>query len=137
VKLIGHQYLIGIPVLPAAEISPNARVHWTKRQRAVRLYRQAVYLAAVDFRNTLERQQSVRVEPIGRARLDFRFVFDLQRVRDPDNCIAMAKPAIDALVHAGLLAGDSAEQVTIGAVHLDVDPKLAPLTEISIAEVGE
>lgn len=128
-------WLIGVSALPAAEISPNARVHWSARQRAVREYRAAVYLAAVDFRNTLERQQRAPLKPIMPARLDLRFVFGTDRLRDADNYIAMAKPAIDALVQAGFLAGDTAEQLSIGSVHLDTDPAVAPLTEIGIREV--
>jgi len=38
--------------------------------------------------------------------------------RDPDNCLASAKSAIDALKDAGVIRGDSKKYVRIGEVRL-------------------
>ncbi len=117
--------------LPPAELSPNARVHWSGRQRAARVYFDAVYYSCVDAINRVGQER----RPYSNASLKLTFVFPQDRKRDRDNLISMFKPGLDALVKVGLLEDDDSRHLDIGEVKVEVDKERAPLTIIELAEL--
>ncbi len=126
---------IEVPQLPGEELSPNARVHWTGRHQASSIYGQAVFYCCVDVLNRLERLPwRLGFPPFRRPRLDLTFVFREYRERDEDNLRAQFKPGQDAIVRAGLIEGDSAEQIILGKISIEVDKERAPLTIIELQE---
>ena len=68
------------------------------------------------------------------ARLDLTMVYAVERVRDRDNIISMFKPGLDAVVRAGLIAGDDSKRLHWGDVNIEVDRDRAPLTIIELKE---
>jgi len=53
-------YELTLP-LPPKECSPNARTHWARKAKAVRVYRQACFIA---FHNARARGQLCRFETL-------------------------------------------------------------------------
>lgn len=126
---------IEVPLLPGEELSPNARVHWTGRHQAAKTYGQAVFYCCVDERNRLHRLPwRPGFPPFRRPRLDLTFVFSEYRERDEDNLRAQFKPGQDAIVHAGLIEGDSPKHIVLGKISIEVDKDRAPLTIIRLEE---
>ena len=131
--------MIEISQLPPRECSPNWRGHWAERYKAARVYREAVYYACVDVRNTLERVPGApRFRPFEKARLDLTFVFPHYQERDEDNLRTRFKPGQDALVQAELIRGDSPEHLVLGGINIVIDRDRAPLTiiELKVEEGG-
>ncbi len=118
-------------MLPPAELSPNARVHWAERYRAAQSFLEAVYYSCVHAMNQAGREKW----PYCKARVSLTFVFPQGRRRDKDNLVAMFKPGLDSLVKIGLLRDDDSEHLEIGAVNIEVDPTRAPLTIIELDEI--
>lgn len=87
--------------LPPKELSPNARVHWAKKFRAVREYRSLAKFHA-GIAGAL-----CRGLPWERAEVSLTFYFPHKRVRDGDNAIASMKAAFDGMSDAGVIANDS------------------------------
>lgn len=85
---------------PPWETSPNSRVHFQQRGRAVRAYREAC--AAVLYTAVRE---AVWL-PSGPARLVLTFVLRDHRRQDVDGLLSRFKPGLDALVAAGALVDD-------------------------------
>lgn len=116
-----REFKIELPLPPLA-CSPNGRVHWGAKARAVREYRAACgYLT---------------VKQIGRRRAQGKVIIDLDfylarpelpdglyRPRDEDNAIAASKAAIDSLKDCGLVTQDSKRYVRIGSVNLRTTKK--------------
>lgn len=76
---------------PPAACSPNARVHWTKKSKAAKSYREACHLLA--------KQAGIQA-PKGEALLMIEFVPPDRRRRDDDNLLAMFKAGRDGLADA-------------------------------------
>ncbi|GAI51277.1 unnamed protein product, partial [marine sediment metagenome] len=74
--------------------------------------------------------------PFKRARLNLTFVFAYQRRWDEDNLRARFKPGQDALVRAGLLEGDTMDNLGMGKIEVEVDKSRAPLTIIELEEIN-
>lgn len=111
-----RQFVIDLP-LPPIECSPNARVHWGKKARAVREYREACGYLVVKQLGRRRAQGQITID------LDFflakpKFPDGLCRPRDEDNAIACAKVGIDSLRDSGLITDDSKKHVRIGNVSL-------------------
>lgn len=99
--------LVTLP-LPPKELSPNARVHWAKKQKVVREYRRlAAISAAIAMRNTGAPHWE-------RATVQATFYFRQRRRRDADNLTSWCKCYYDGLADAGVVANDS------GFTHLPV-----------------
>ncbi len=120
-------------LLPPQECSPNARVHWARRYKAAKSFQAAVQITAVDVRNRYEQQGWSF--PFGRTSASFIFVAAQSRSRDTDNWLARMKPGIDALVHAGILAGDDTDHLVIKSLEFKVDKYRSPLTIIRLREL--
>lgn len=112
-------------------ISPNARVHYQVRARAVREVKLAVAIAVT--RGALVPMRApILVDPL--------YVVPNERRRDPDNYAAMLKPVLDGLVEAGVLVADDRHHLTLGPVRWRVEKGLRrlelTLTEIDNAPAG-
>lgn len=126
---------IEVPFLAPAECSPNWRGHWAQRNKAAKVYQEAVYYACVDARNSLERVPwRPGFPPFEKARLTLTFIFPYFRLRDEDNLRAMFKPGQDALVQAELIKGDSPEHLVLGAINIIIDQHRSPCTIIELEE---
>jgi Holliday junction resolvase RusA-like endonuclease len=91
---------------PPSELSGNGRLHWAKRQRAVREYREDCRRLAYSERNGARGVSFPLTPPVT---LHVLFVLPDHRRRDFDNLSASLKPGIDGLVAAGVIADDSVE----------------------------
>ena len=97
---------IELPYLPPKEFSRNSRVHSTALHRV----KDQVY---DDILITLlESGFKKDVQPLDTATVTFTFYIPDKRNRDADNLITSAKPMLDGLVRAGVIADDNL--VTIG-----------------------
>lgn len=76
---------------PPRELSPNARVHWARRSKAAKAYKQACYL--------LTKQAGIQA-PEGRVLLALEFVPPDRRRRDDDNILAAFKSGRDGIADA-------------------------------------
>ncbi|MBA7683404.1 hypothetical protein ES703_91768 [subsurface metagenome] len=121
---------IEIPYVPPVEYSLNWRGAWPQRYQAGRVYGLAVFYICVDYRNRLG-NEFIQIQI---ARLDLTMVYAVERVRDRDNIISMFKPGLDAVVRAGLIAGDDSKRLHWGDVNIEVDRDRAPLTIIELKE---
>lgn len=99
---------------PGKLLSMNDRMHWTKKARATKAWREAAHFGAL--------------ESLGRARRMFGVpalvtvtlpVRDA-RPRDPHNLFATVKPIVDGLTDAGLWPDDTSEWVSVTepAIHV-------------------
>lgn len=104
--------------LPAKQLSPNARVCWQAKARAVKQYRSISFFVSQQFPS---RWKSAEVEST--------FYFRDRRRRDRDNLLASLKAAFDGIASAGIVDDDA--NLTHLPVRLEVD-RDAPRVEISI-----
>ena len=74
---------------PPADLSPNARQHWSKLARAKKAYRTACAWTAKE-------QGAKRIEA-ERLHLSITFVPPNRRAHDLDNCLARMKSGLDGL----------------------------------------
>ena len=120
---------IEVPMLPGAALNPNARNHWTGRYTAARDLRKATWAVAYNANPDHE----VLFE---KAKISVTFVYKSHQVTpDPDNAVAMLKPALDGLVDAKILRDDTRHHVSyVLPFDYEVDPERAPLTVIDIGE---
>lgn len=111
--------------LPPAELSPNRRVHWAKKARAVKYYRA---FAAVVARCAPNYRK-------GWERAEVRAVFHLPdaRRRDPDNLMAAMKAAWDGFVDAGVLADDNGLILHPPVLAID---RAHPRVEVTLTEAA-
>jgi Holliday junction resolvase RusA-like endonuclease len=88
-----------VPSCPADVLSPNARVHWSARNRAVREYRALAKYAAM--------QDGRPVTVLGPVDISVRVLWPARRRKsDADNALASCKAALDGLVDAGVIGDD-------------------------------
>ena len=92
-------FSITIPRLPPAECSPNSRVHWREKGRAVAIAKDEA-IAAV-------KAQEWSGPPVQAALIHVSWGVKDKRKRDTDNFVARTKPFIDGIVQVGVLADDS------------------------------
>jgi hypothetical protein len=126
---------IEVSQLPPVECSPNWRGHWSQRHEASIVYQTAVYYECIQVKNAAIALDS-EWHPFKRPRLDLTFVFPCQRKRDEDNLRARFKPGQDALVLAGLIKGDTKDNLILGDINIEVDRLKAPLTVIELREAA-
>lgn len=118
-----------IPMLPRSELNPNARVSPFKRAGAAAELRKAAWAIAYNANPA----HDVMFE---KARIKVTLVYpNHQLTPDPDNLIAMLKPALDGIVDAKIIPNDTKDHVRYVLPMLyEVDPERAPLTVIEIKE---
>lgn len=111
---------------PAKELSPNARVHWTRVAKAKKSYLTACYNLA------LEQRQFVWRLPDGPLTLELEFSKPSRRKMDQDNLIARMKSGIDGVCKA-LRIDDSRFKTIIASFEPDwAQPK--GLVRLTITE---
>jgi Holliday junction resolvase RusA-like endonuclease len=98
--IIGH--------LPERELSPNSRVHWSVKGKAVR--------TAKDEIGWLAKEQWHDDKPMMMARISYLFHLKDRRVRDLDNLLASCKAYQDGLIEAGVIFYDDSQHLEIGSV---------------------
>lgn len=92
-----------LPV-PDRALSPNARVHWSVKGKAVSAARVA---AAVEANRVLfERRPPMPPPRWEKARCHAVLFHKGKRTPDPDNFVASLKPYLDGIADAGLMAND-------------------------------
>lgn len=84
--------------LPDRKLSPNARVHWAAKARAVKFAKERAYYVA--------KKAGVGGLHWPAATMRATFFFKVARNRDRDNLAAMLKSVTDGIVAAGLLEND-------------------------------
>ena len=77
---------------PPKELSPNARLHWSKKSKAAKAYRAACYM--------LTKQAGVKVDWEGDVHAWMNFYPPDKRHRDDDNMIAAFKAGRDGMAEA-------------------------------------
>ena len=88
--------------IPPRELSPNARVHWAQKSRAVARYRNEAFLSALEAMG-----RDKKGFPWPGAILVAEFHFLTKRKRDRDNLAASLKSAIDGFADAGIVKDDN------------------------------
>lgn len=76
---------------PPKELSPNARVHWSKRSKAAKAYRHACRMLFM---------QAGITAPEGKVTLSLEFVPPTRHAMDDDNLIARFKAGRDGIADA-------------------------------------
>ena len=109
--------------LPPKELSPNARVHWAKKSRAVRAYRA---LAMAVARGYFAGNDPPRLT---QAKCQATFFHKDRRRRDPDNLLSSLKQVWDGFVDAKIFKDD--DQLTHLPIIKRID-KDNPRLEIEI-----
>ena len=105
---------------PPKELSPNARVHWSKKSKAAKAYRLDCFYLAKEARITARED--------GPISLRIEFVPPDRRGRDLDNMLASIKSGLDGLAEA-LKVNDKRFTLTLsvadrigGMVQIEVGP---------------
>lgn len=80
---------------PDKVLSPNARIHWARKAKAVKLARQAAWVAVLEHRAAAR-----AIGAQGRAVLNIEFCPPDKRRRDLDNLIASSKALNDGIADA-------------------------------------
>jgi crossover junction endodeoxyribonuclease RusA len=117
---------------PPPELSPNARPFWAVKHKVRKAYREECARLAKSARLALGPYLSWPLH--APVLLELRFLSATKRRRDRDNLIAWFKTGIDGLVDGGILADDSAENLVIGAVEVEVARK--PQVVVTLHEMG-
>jgi hypothetical protein len=110
-----------LPLPPRALSSNGSYGHWATHSKAVKRYREDCRLLAAAARGELY----TRFTPMEHARLSMRWVYcrtqgkDVYCPIDVGNAIYAAKPLIDSLIAAGIIAGDSADHLELGPVEIE------------------
>lgn len=104
--------------LPDRRLSPNARVCWQAKSRAVKAYRSEAFFIGQRFPTRWKA-----------AEAEATFFFRDKRRRDRDNLLASLKAAFDGIAAAGVVEDDA--DLTHLPVRVEVD-KANPRVEIKI-----
>lgn len=86
--------------LPERALSPNTRVYWSRKAKAVKRYRRLAHWIA----NAATIGQSP--ERWAKASVAIAAYYPTRRHPDPDNLIASLKAAFDGIADAGIVAND-------------------------------
>lgn len=113
--VVNERIVVEIPGLPAPELSPNYRGHWSRKARATRDFRQLGFVAA---------KEACHFEPpyYDKALLRITFVAPSRAyIRDDDNAVSSIKPALDGCVDAEIIKDDSPRHLRILQVVWNID----------------
>lgn len=117
--------------LPPRELSPNGRVHWRAKSRAVAEYRADCWYLALGASNGWATPD--------RARVSLAFGTKRDRLRpgyrptDPDNAWASMKACLDGMRDANVLRQDDHGALELGSV--TIDPKADPGLTITVEAI--
>lgn len=118
--MANKSYTITLP-LPPKELSPNARVHWAAKARAVKGYREYAWAEA---KRLIGRDAAPKWKN-ATAQATFHFLTFARR--DKDNFQAMLKPAFDGIRDAGIIDDDCGGEGSSGFTPLP--PIFAPVKD--------
>lgn len=126
---MSDRLVIELP-LPPKELSPNARVHWARKAKRTRAYR--------DEANLRTRAASVHLRklPWPRATAHLTFYWPDKRRRDVRNAEHAMKAAYDGIVDAGVIPDDDANTLR----HIPTDFELDatnPRVVVELTEQGQ
>lgn len=113
-------------VLPDMRLATNARrrADYWEQQKLTKEAKDQWYMLILS-------QKPQDTIPLDTVYVGFILHYKGKRKRDPDNILSALKPCIDALVLAGILAGDSSKEITTLSISVKVgEPQDA--TEIRI-----
>jgi crossover junction endodeoxyribonuclease RusA len=117
---------------PPAELSPNARLHWSKKAKAVSEYKELCYWLAIDARNKWELSYG-KWEPIEKAVVNLVFLVADKRQRDPDNLVAMCTPLLNAIRCPRGLEGYGARLIVADDVgHMELEWRIEQADEFGV-----
>ena len=88
--------VIVVPLTPLPALSPNARVHWTKRAKAVGIARTAAKLATLEAVGDDQRARIAAIPHLG-YRVQIAWEPKRHGARDEDNALASCKAIIDGI----------------------------------------
>jgi len=77
---------------PPKELSPNAAIHWAKKAKYKKMYRQACWALALEAK--------LECEKLGKIPMKITFYPPDRRHRDADNMVAAIKSGLDGLADA-------------------------------------
>ncbi len=112
---------------PAAVLSPNGRVHWARKSKAVAKHREWAYIAAIAAMRQCGWPKGVLAADIRTT-----FIDPTPRRRDRDNHQSMNKSYLDGFADAGVIANDSG--FVTHPVEFIVGPKRGVRFDITIAD---
>lgn len=97
--------VVDIPFAPPKAASPNSRVHWSKRSKETRVYREAARLAARDAYAIACANGQWSSRPLLEADHDIEIQWTIywpkwRQAKDDDNAIMCAKAARDGIADA-------------------------------------
>lgn len=110
---------------PPSQLNPNKRLHWSRKSRAARLYRNMCYVLA---KNTVQ-LSDYRYSDIGKIVFSIEFCPPDKRRRDDDNMLASFKAGRDGVADA--LGVDDNKFVTSFEV---CDPVVGGAVKVTIKE---
>ena len=122
--------------LPPNTLSPNARVHWAAKGKAVAKYRRDAEYAAIAALAAMAFDAGLRMERPRwkRATATVAFYFRTRRRRDGDNALASIKAGLDGIADAGIVVNDSGLFPLLFEDWHRVDPN-NPRVEIVVKEM--
>lgn len=118
----GDALVVTLPLPPKA-LSPNARVHWSVKARAVAAYRELAEMAARS-EGPLSMWEGATMQPT--------FYWPDARARDDDNAAAALKSARDGIAKAGLVRDDLLIRALPAVFKVD---RARPRVEITLTPV--
>jgi hypothetical protein len=134
-----RQVVIVVPLAPPAALAPNrlGHEHWRNRQQAAKELRD-IALGAACFHPDWYPDADRRPVFHGTVTIHEHIVWPKgKRLKDPDSLLTYCKPALDGIVDAGIIAGDSAKHIAhISASQARGDDATGRI-EIRISEVVE
>lgn len=77
---------------PSKDLSPNARVHWSKKSKAAKAYRHACHILTLESKAKIDWDGDVHVW--------IDFYRPSRREMDHDNCLARIKSGLDGVADA-------------------------------------
>ena len=103
--------------LPPPEAGGNDRGHSIYRSKVRKWIKQDAYLVA----RSVMAQHPGTWEPWTPVVITYRWVGKTLNMPDPDNVVSRAKPVLDGIVEAGLIADDSRAHVSFAPVVYEKD----------------
>mgnify|MGYP002737680025 CR=1 FL=1 len=90
---------IRVPMTPSPALSPNMRVHWATKMRAVATFRQVARVAALAS-TTADERATLTASPTIGYRVRVSWEPGRRGMRDEDNVLAACKAALDGIADA-------------------------------------
>lgn len=94
-----HLATIVVPMTPSPDLSPNARVHWARKARAVTHTRNVARVATLQCVDAADRAVIAARLHIG-YRVEIAWERGRKGARDEDNALSMCKAILDGVADA-------------------------------------